>query len=227
MLYLCISFFQCINVIVSWIVIYKVYQYHAIRVFYISHSILYKALLYCYSLYMQIHNNSLNYMYDNCVHCILLYLVFCVLYSVLYVLFLSCDAYCCSLCLCVYLYSVCVHIVCILCAYCVHIVCCILCANCCIFCSLCLCIYMFAGVLLRMCVSCAYVCAYVCAWGVRLRCCATQSDTPHVGCLCGHRVRIIKAKKNSTLIKLKSIWFSTFLLCFKIMLLLSEKVSIK
>ena len=72
-------------------------------------------------------------------------------------------------------------------------------------------------------VLCAYVCVYVCAWGLV----ATQSDTPHVGCLCGYRVRIIKAKKTQPLIKLKSIWFYTFLLCFKIMLLFSEKVSIK
>ena len=132
-----------------------------------------------------------------------------------------CTAYCCILCsvLCVLF---CVEVV--LCSVCV-------CANCVrsvcgvLFC-LCVQVYMFAGVLLRMCVSVyVYVCAYVCVvfgWGLW-----TQSDTPLYGYLCGYRVRIIKVQKNSTLIKLKTIWFSTFLLCFKIMLLLSEKVSIK
>ena len=171
-------FFRCINIIVSWIVRYKVYQYHDIRVFYISLSILYRVLLYCYSLYMQIHNNSLNYMYDNCVHCILLYLVFCSLCAVL-------CAVLCSLVCAAYIFvfvsvSVCVHIVCGLCAYC---------------CVCCLCAYICLHVYVRMCVSCAYVYVRTGAWGVRLRLPATQSDTPHVGCLCGYRVRIIKAKK--------------------------------
>ena len=61
-----------------------------------------------------------------------------------------------------------------------------------------------AVVLLRMCVSCAYVCAYMCVW-YSVEVCRTQSDTPHVGILCGHMVRIIKYKKTQPLIKLKSI----------------------
>ena len=115
--------------------------------------------------------------------------------------------YLCSVfCVCVYLVSVycvcmcvqdCVHIVCVLCAYCVHLVC----VSC--ICSVCV--------------------REVSGWG----CVTTQSDTPHVGYLCGYMVRIIKYKKTQPLIKLKSIWFSTFLLYFKIILLLSEKVSIK
>lgn len=74
-----------------------------------------------------------------------------------------------------------------------------------------------------VCILCAYCVREVSGWG----CVTTQSDTPHVGYLCGYMVRIIKYKKTQPLIKLKSIWFSTFLLYFKIMLLLSEKVSIK
>ena len=105
----------------------------------------------------------------------------------------------CSLC-----YLVCAAYMCIfvLCAY------------------ICLQVYMCSVLfLVRMCM-CVHVCAYV--WGL----CANQSDTPGVGILCGYMVRIIKYKKTQPLIKLKSIWFSTFLLSFKIMFLLSEKVSI-
>ena len=112
-----------------------------------------------------------------------------------------CAAYCC---ICVlYCWGVCVYLVsvlcvCILCAYCLHV-----------------CVHI-------VCILCAYC---VCVrYPVEV---STQSDTPHVGYLCGYMVRIIKYKKTQPLIKLKSIWFSTFLLCFKIMLLLSKKVSIK
>ena len=109
---------------------------------------------------------------------------------------------CCMIVVFCILYLVCVYLVsvlcvCILCAYCVHV-----------------------------CVLCVYVHVHVCVrYPVEVN--STQSDTPHVGCLCGYMVRIIKYKKTQPLIKLKSIWFSKFLLCFKIMLLLSEKVSIK
>lgn len=132
--------------------------------------------------------------------CYVLCIIFCVLHDCcICILYCSvlCAAYCCVL------YLVSVFCVCM----CVHIVC--MCVQDCVH---------------IVCIVCAYC---VCAWGIRLRLCSTQSDTPHVGYLCGYMVRIIKYKKTQPLIKLKSIWFSTFLLCFKIMLLLSEKVSIK
>ena len=85
----------------------------------------------------------------------------------------------------------------VLCWGCASVLCAVLCVVLCaayIFVFVSVCIYMFAGVLFSMCVSCICVlCAYVCevfGWG-----CSTQSDTPHSGCLCGYRVRIIKAKK--------------------------------
>lgn len=55
----------------------------------------YRVLLYCYYLYMRIQNNSLNYMYDNCVHCSLLRCMCFSLYSVLCVVLCSvlCAAY--------------------------------------------------------------------------------------------------------------------------------------
>ena len=123
-----------------------------------------------------------------------------VLFSVLH----RCCSVLCSVC-CIYVCCVCVLCVCMCVQDCVHIVC-VLCAYC----------------VRIVCVLCAS-CVCVSGWG----CVTTQSDTPHVGYLCGYMVRIIKYKKTQPLIKLKSIWFSTFLLCFKIMLLLSEKVSIK
>ena len=60
---------------------------------------------------------------------------------------------------------------------------------CCAGADICLQVYDFVCVYLIS----VYVCVCVC--GVRLRLQATQSDTPHVGCLCGYMVRIIKAKK--------------------------------
>ena len=72
-----------------------------------------------------------------------------------------------------------------------------------------------------------YVCMCVCVWGIRLRSVELNPIPPLYGYLCGYMVRIIKAKKTQPLIKLKPIWFSKFLLCFKIMLIFSEKVSIK
>ena len=83
------------------------YYFVRIRVFYISLSIWYRVLSYCYYLYMHIRDNSLNYMYDNCVHCSVLRL--CCLFL--------CSVLCCVLCsLCC---SVCAAYCCILCAYCV------------------------------------------------------------------------------------------------------------
>ena len=115
--------------------------------------------------------------------------VFCILYSVL------CISVCC------------------VCAYCVRSVCvsCVLCVL--------LCIYVysvfyagaycFAVVLLRMCVSCAYVCAYRCVWcSVEVFC--NQSDTPHVGILCGYMVRIIKYKKTQPLLNSNRFDFLNF-----------------
>ena len=125
---------------------------------------------------MRIHCNSLNYMYDNCVHCkcVVLCPVLCA-FSVEVSMFCSvCCIYVC-LCLCV----------CILCAYCVQVYVCIVV----------LCAYiLFEGALLRMCYFLC-VCVCVCVGGVRLRLLATQSDTPLYGYLCGHSVRIIKYKK--------------------------------
>ena len=107
-----------------------------------------------------------------------------------------------------------------------HRCCSVLCAAyCSVLCILylCMCVSCICSVCVHIvCILCACVCVRY-----RLRLCSTQSDTPHVGYLCGYMVRIIKYKKTQPLIKLKSIWFSKFLLCFKIMLLLSEKVSIK
>ena len=156
-----------------------------------------------------------------CCACVRILCLFCVCANCVHVVCCACVLFCVVPGVEVYVLHISLFFLCVcVCAFCVQIVCCIL------FCC-CLCIYMFAGVWLIMCVSC-YLCSVcVCVCGVRLRLFATQSDTPHVGCLCGYMVRIIKAKKTQPLIKLKSIWFSTFLLCFKIMLIFSEKVSIK
>ena len=89
-----------------------------------------------------------------------------------------------------------------------------------VFCSVC-CILLFSVfcsvlscmccILLYLCSVSVYVCVHVC---VHIVCMcvrevpvevSTQSDTPHVGCLCGYMVRIIKYKKTQPLIKLKSI----------------------
>ena len=144
-------------------------------------------------------------MYSNCLYCVLCW--GCVLFSVF-----SCMCVCVFVSVRCSLYSV-------------------------LFCSLCCMIVVSVFCILCMCVSCICVlCWGVCVYCVRILCVrevfgwgwgSTQSDTPHVGYLCGYMVRIIKYKKTQPLIKLKSIWFSKFLLCFKIMLLLSEKVSIK
>ena len=89
--------------------------------------------------------------------------------------------------------------------------CSVLCAAyCCILYS----VSVYVCILYLFCV-CACVCAYcvhiVCILCVYLVCVrypvevSTQSDTPHVGYLCGYMVRIIKYKKTQPLIKLKSI----------------------
>ena len=105
---------------------------------------------------------------------------------------------------------------------CVALVCCSLLHRCCsVLCILySVLIYMFASVLLCICVSCICVlCVCMCAYCVCIVCAylvcmcvrelpvevSTQSDTPHVGYLCGYMVRIIKYKKTQPLIKLKSI----------------------
>ena len=165
LLHLRIMFFQCINIIVSWIVRYKVYQYHDIRVFYISLSILYIALLYCYSLYMRIRCNSLNYMYDNCVHCSLCCAVsvLCVVLCVVFCILCSVSVFSCMCCIYLCLFvsvSVCVRIVWKLCAYCVRIVCKLLCC--------CLCAYICLQVYDWLCVYLVRMFLCVCVCGVRL-----------------------------------------------------------
>ena len=131
--------------------------------------------------------------------CVVLFCVFCVLFSVLS-----------SVC-CIVVYVYCVEVFCILYWYiCLQV-------------YYCACVYLVSVLCVCMCVCILCACVRACEVPVEV----TQSDTPHSGCLCGYMVRIIKYKKTQPLIKLKSIWFSTFLLCFKIMLLLSEKVSIK
>ena len=74
---------------------------------------------------------------------------------------------------------------------------------CCIlFCLLSVHIYVCRCMISYVCILCVCICAYVCVvfgWGSV----QPQSDTPHVGCLCGYMVRIIKAKKTQPLIKLK------------------------
>ena len=126
--------------------------------------------------------------------------VLCVLFSVVLCCVLFCVRSVCVLCWGVYVLFCMLHICVFL--FSVHV-------------------YMFAGVLLRMCYFLC-VCVRMCGrYSVEVFC--NQSDTPLYGYLCGYRVRIIKAKKTQPLIKLKSLYFSTFLLCFKIMLLLSEK----
>ena len=113
------------------------------------------------------------------------------------------------------------------------VLCSVLCSLCCIYVCLCVCrlcadcvqiVYLYCLGAAYMCVlysmqvhdccawyadicmcDCVHVCVRMCVWGVRLRLFASQSDTPHSGCLCGYRVRIIKAKKTQPLIKLK--WF--------------------
>ena len=150
----------------SWIVRYKVYQYHAIRVFYISLSILYRVLLYCYSLYIFVHGINQNYicanrMCYNCVEvvccslCAVLCSLGCILYSVLgaaYIFVLLCG-----------LCENCVRSVCGLCENCVY-----------------LCIYMFAGVCVCIVYLCVRTCVCVCVCGFRLSLCSTQSDTPSI-----------------------------------------------
>ena len=100
-----------------------------------------------------------------------------------------------------------------------HRCCSVLCSVCCILLCSVFCIvevYVLHICLLCLCIVCVHVCAGLCAYCVRIVCvlCAcvrypvevsTQSDTPHVGYLCGYMVRIIKYKKTQPLIKLKSI----------------------
>ena len=113
----------------------------------------------------------------------------------LFVLFCSVSGLCPEYPECSVLFSVCS-----LCAaYCVCL-CTGVSGYCCIFCSVH--IYVCRCIIAYVCIL--YLCSVcVCVCGVRLRLQATQSDTPHVGCLCGYRVRIIKAKKTQPLIKLK------------------------
>ena len=136
-------------------------------------------------------------MYDNCVHCSLCCAVsgYCVC-SVLRCLcwgcsvsglcpdiVLSCAAYC-FVCVFLFLCSVMYRI---LCLYCVRNIRILYILYSCACAYLCRCMIVCVYLVILYCVR-MYV---VFGWG----CLATQSDTPHVGCLCGHRVRIIKAKK--------------------------------
>ena len=104
---------------------------------------------------------------------------------------------CCVLCCAVF----CVVLCAVFCAaYCVLCLCvCKLCADC----FVCVCAYICVQVYVCMCVCmCVCVCAYRCVWySVEVR--LNSIRYPPHGYLCGYRVRIIKAKKNSTLIKLK------------------------
>lgn len=103
--------------------------------------------------------------------------VFCSLFCILFVFVSVHDCVC----------AFCVHSVCVLCANCVRNIrilyifyscaCAYLCRGICVY--VCICVRMYV----RMCGRCS----------VEVR--RTQSDTPHVGILCGYRVRIIKAKK--------------------------------
>ena len=104
-----------------------------------------------------------------------LYYLLCAAY--MFVVYVFC------ICVCVYLVSV-------LCVcMCVYVCMCV-----CILCALCaLCVHLV----------CAY-CVCMCVREVPVEV-STQSDTPHVGYLCGYMVRIIKYKKTQPLIKLKSI----------------------
>ena len=160
--------------------------------------------------------------------------VLCVLFSVVLCCVLFCVRSVCVLCwgvyvlfcmlhICVFLFSVHVYMfagvyvclcVCVLCANCVYLYCWGA-AYMCILYSMQVHIVVH-GMQIYVCVI-AYVCAYRCV-GCSVEVCRTQSDTPHVGCLCGHMVRIIKYKKTQPLIKLKSLWFSTFHLSLKILL---------
>ena len=131
----------------------------SIRVFYIVTLIWCRVLLYHYSLYMRIQNNSLNYMYDNCVLCS----IFC---SVR-----------CSMCCSMYSVLCCIIVVSV---FCVLFLCvCILCAGCVLYsvlrlyaaycCIVVLCKYICMQVYyVRMCVSC-YLCSVcmsvVFGWG--------------------------------------------------------------
>ena len=193
-------FFQCINIIVSWIVRYKVYQYHDIRVFYIVSSI-YQC--YCYLLTSSIRwPKCINFVYI----CVIEFFDIYVKHKIKTICVNNCAYKCVVLCwgcasvlcavLCVVLCAAYCRSLCCVCAYCVHIVCiCIVeVLHICVFCILCRCMIVVHGMQIYVC-AIAYVCAYVCAWGVRLRLCSTQSDTPLYGYLCGYRVRIIKAKK--------------------------------
>lgn len=183
-----------------------------IRVFYISLAIWYRVLLYHYSLYLYIHDKNQNYVYKIvlfcalrlcsvlcctgvvlfCVCCMIVVSVFCIVEVYVCEVVLSCSVYsvfCSVLCYlvcaayCCVLYSVSVY-VCILYLFCVCACVCIVC----VLCVYCVCVYVHL----------------VCVREVPVEV-STQSDTPHVGYLCGYMVRIIKYKKTQPLIKLKSI----------------------
>ena len=122
-------------------------------------------------------------MYDNCVHFVLCAVLVLRLCSVLCSLVLCLGAaYCCILC------SVSVFCV---CAYCVHIVCILYSMQVHVYVCRCVIDYVCIVLFRFMCV-CVCVCVRI---GLQ-----TQSDTPHVGILCGYRVRIIKYKKTQPLL---------------------------
>ena len=120
-----------------------------------------------------------------------LFCVFCIVCSV------SVFSCMCCIYLCLFVsVSVCVRIVWKLCANCVRIVC--------GYCFVCVCvhIYMCAGVWLYVCILLSVFCVRMCVWcSVEVR--LNSIRYPPYGCLCGYRVRIIKAKKTQPLIKLK------------------------
>ena len=148
-----------------------------------------------------------------------------VLCSVLRLCVVLCSVLFCSVCCTGVMFSVLSSMCCMI----VVSVFCILYWYICLQVYYCASVYLVSVYCVCACVYCVHIVCVLCAYCVREVPVevSTQSDTPHVGYLCGYMVRIIKYKKTQPLIKLKSIWFSKFLLCFKIMLLLSEKVSIK
>ena len=134
-----------------------------------------------------------------------------------------CWGFCSVLCI---LCSVFCSVSFVVCAFCVHIVCCSVSVSVLHICVLYLCMCICMQVCVCVCVyvrTC--VCVHVCEdWLLR---CSVAIRYPPIWLPMRVYGKNYKAKKTQPLIKLTSIWFSSFLLSFKIMLLLSEKVSIK